>query len=179
MDKVGWKLVTIDLDPEETEKFAKSVALLATWKETNSSFQKFQVNAVVNGIHQTFSSKKWPLVVLHNRRITGDNMDNPFNRALIEKSKNEDAIYATPIGSNDNWIQIDYGIDKLSESVFQTLDRCYIASIQRLHPREEEFAELSNNNDNVPGIIHKWDLGRVECMQTLPNLDRSVLKLDV
>ncbi|KAF3614397.1 putative protein SPA1-RELATED 3-like isoform X1 [Capsicum annuum] len=39
---------------------------------------------------------------LHNRRITGDNMDNPFNRVLIEKWKNKDAIYATPIGSNDN-----------------------------------------------------------------------------
>ncbi|KAM3203031.1 hypothetical protein P3L10_030657 [Capsicum annuum] len=38
------KLVTIDLDPEETKKFAKSVALLATWKETNSSFRKFQMD---------------------------------------------------------------------------------------------------------------------------------------
>ncbi|KAF3640725.1 putative protein SPA1-RELATED 3-like isoform X1 [Capsicum annuum] len=324
------KLVTIDLDPEETKKFAKSVALLATWKETNSSFRKFQ----------------WSLVVLHNRRITGDNMDNPFNRALIEKSKNEDAIYATPIGSNDNcewsvkipiilitgaatstdaptnvityralqylstsmlflkspaermdaiieailmalvqqfsikplsfvlkilvdegdnkrsWyedlanlpeelsnhdfelpsyrtysclhearryhkvalldlylkaldpelynsrlsnhdcdnakyknllsdddklfklqkaevtnqvirkirIQIDYGIDKLSESVFQTLDRCYIASIQRLRPREEEFAEFSNNNDNIPGIIPQVS-SKVGCLIVL---DRDI-----
>lgn len=127
------KLVTIDLDPEETEKFAKSVASIAVHRERNSSFQKFQrwldyygpfeavidganvglysqrkfrpskVNAVVNGIRQMLPSKKWPLIVLHNKRITGDKMDEPFNRSLIEKWKNADAIYATPTGSNDDW----------------------------------------------------------------------------
>lgn len=39
----GKKLVTIDLDPEETENFAKSVASIAVQREKNSSFQKFQV----------------------------------------------------------------------------------------------------------------------------------------
>lgn len=48
-------------------------------------------------------SKKWPLIVLHNRRITGDKMDEPFNRALVDKWKNADALYATPTGSNDDW----------------------------------------------------------------------------
>lgn len=37
------KLATIDLDPVETEKFAESVASIATKREKNSSFQKFQV----------------------------------------------------------------------------------------------------------------------------------------
>ena len=39
----GEKLVTIDLDPIETENFAESVAAIATKREKNSSFQKFQV----------------------------------------------------------------------------------------------------------------------------------------
>ena len=39
----GEKLVTIDLDPIETEKFATSVASIANKRERNSSFQKFQV----------------------------------------------------------------------------------------------------------------------------------------
>lgn len=39
----GEKLVTIDLDPAETENFAKSVASIAAQREKNSSFQKFQV----------------------------------------------------------------------------------------------------------------------------------------
>ena len=39
----GEKLVTIDLDPKETEKFAQSVASIAKEKEKHSNFQKFQV----------------------------------------------------------------------------------------------------------------------------------------
>lgn len=39
----GEKLVTIDLDPVETENFAKSVASIAAQRERNSSFEIFQV----------------------------------------------------------------------------------------------------------------------------------------
>lgn len=39
----GEKLATIDLDPEETENFAKSVASIAAQREKNLNFQKFQV----------------------------------------------------------------------------------------------------------------------------------------
>lgn len=48
-------------------------------------------------------SKRWPLVILHNRRITGDKMDEGINKSLVEKWKNADALYATPTGSNDDW----------------------------------------------------------------------------
>ena len=65
-----------------------------------------KVSAVVNGIRQKFPSKKWPLIVLHNKRITGRKMDAPVNKALIEKWKNADALYATPTGSNDDWYKI-------------------------------------------------------------------------
>ncbi|XP_062147630.1 proteinaceous RNase P 1, chloroplastic/mitochondrial-like isoform X4 [Alnus glutinosa] len=129
----GERLAMIDLDPKETENFAESVASIALKREKNSSFQKFQkwldyygpfeavvdaaniglfsqkrflpsrVSAVVNGIRQKLPSKKWPLIVLHNKRMTGRKMDEPVNRALIEKWKNADALYATPTGSNDDW----------------------------------------------------------------------------
>lgn len=62
-----------------------------------------QVNAVVNGIRQMLPSKRWPLIVLHHKRVTGPKMDEPVNRKLIEKWKNGDALYATPTGSNDDW----------------------------------------------------------------------------
>lgn len=39
----GEKLALIDLDPKETENFAKSVAAIAMKRERHSSFQKFQV----------------------------------------------------------------------------------------------------------------------------------------
>lgn len=43
----GEKLVTIDLDPTETEKFAESVASIAREREKNSSFERFQVCNVI------------------------------------------------------------------------------------------------------------------------------------
>ncbi|KAG6499508.1 hypothetical protein ZIOFF_039297 [Zingiber officinale] len=87
----GHKLATIDLDPVETENFAKSVASLANKRERNSNFQKFQkwldyygpfeavvdaanvalycqkrfavnkVSAVVNAIRQKLPMKRCPL----------------------------------------------------------------------------------------------------------------------
>lgn len=58
---------------------------------------------MVNGMRQQLPSKKWPLIILHNRRIRGGRMDEPPNKLLIEKWKNADALYATPTGSNDDW----------------------------------------------------------------------------
>ncbi|KAG8376034.1 hypothetical protein BUALT_Bualt09G0021700 [Buddleja alternifolia] len=154
------KLVTIDLDPEETDNFAKSVASIAAQREKHSSFQKFQkwledygpfdavvdaanvglysqrgfnpskVNAVVNGICQMLPSRKWPLIVLHNRRVTGDKMDEPVNKALIDKWKNANALYATPTGSNDDWYWLYAAIkcrgllvtnDEMRDHLFQLL----------------------------------------------------------
>lgn len=50
-----------------------------------------------------FSSKKWPLIVLHNRRVTGTKLDKPIHQELVERWRNADALYATPTGSNDDW----------------------------------------------------------------------------
>ncbi|XP_055824987.1 proteinaceous RNase P 1, chloroplastic/mitochondrial-like isoform X2 [Solanum dulcamara] len=174
------KLVTIDLDPKETEKFAKSVASIAAQRERNSSFQKFQrwldyygpfeavidganiglysqrkfrpskVNAVVNGIRQILPSKKWPLIVLHNRRITGDKMDEPFNRSLIEKWKNADAIYATPTGSNDDWYWLYAAIkfrcllvtnDEMRDHLFQLLGNDFFPKWKERHQVHFSFSE--------------------------------------
>lgn len=35
-------------------------------------------------------------------------MDERVNRALIEKWQNADALYATPTGSNDDWLVRQY-----------------------------------------------------------------------
>ncbi|XP_059287162.1 proteinaceous RNase P 1, chloroplastic/mitochondrial-like isoform X2 [Lycium ferocissimum] len=176
----GEKLVTIDLDPKETEKFANSVASIAAQRERNSSFQKFQrwldyygpfeavvdganvglysqrkfrpskVNAVVNGIRQMLPSKKWPLIILHNRRIIGDKMDEPFNRALIEKWKNADAIYATPTGSNDDWYWLYAAIkfrcllvtnDEMRDHLFQLLGNDFFPKWKERHQVHFSFSE--------------------------------------
>lgn len=176
----GEKLVTIDLDPIETENFAKSVASIAAQREKNLSFEKFQkwldyygpfeavvdaanvglysqrkfkpskVNLVVNGIRQMLPSKKWPLIVLHNRRITGDKMDEPFNRSLIEKWKNADALYATPTGSNDDWYWLYAAIkcrclivtnDEMRDHLFQVLGNDFFPKWKERHQVHFSFTE--------------------------------------
>ncbi|XP_057764600.1 proteinaceous RNase P 1, chloroplastic/mitochondrial-like [Salvia miltiorrhiza] len=176
----GEKLVTIDLDPIETENFAKSVASIAAQRERNSSFEKFQkwldyygpfeavvdaanvglysqrkfkpskVNLVVNGIRQMLPSKKFPLIVLHNRRITGEKMDEPFNRSLIDKWRNADALYATPTGSNDDWYWLYAAIkcrcllvtnDEMRDHLFQLLGNDFFPKWKERHQVRFTFAE--------------------------------------
>lgn len=177
----GEKLVTIDLDPTETENFAESVATIARKREKHKSFEKFQkwldyygpfeavvdganvglysqnrfrppkVNAIVNGIRQMLPSKKWPLIVLHNRRITGDKMDEPVNKALIEKWKNADALYATPTGSNDDWYWLYAAIkcksllvtnDEMRDHLFQTLGNDFFPKWKERHQVRFSFSDI-------------------------------------
>ncbi|KAJ0989250.1 hypothetical protein J5N97_007606 [Dioscorea zingiberensis] len=168
----GEKLVTIDLDPIETEKFAQSVASLASKRERHSSFQKFQkwldyygpfeavvdganvglssqrcfsiskVNTVVNGIRQKLPTKKWPLIIIHNKRLTGGRMDEPINGKLLEKWKNADCIYATPTGSNDDWYWLYAAIkcksliitnDEMRDHIFQILGNDFFPKWKERH----------------------------------------------
>ncbi|CAA0838507.1 Proteinaceous RNase P 1-chloroplastic/mitochondrial [Striga hermonthica] len=122
----GERLVCIDIDPEETENFAKSLSKLACQKEAGTNFVKFQewlrqrgpfdavidganlgfanqhkfsfpeIARVVNQMRQISPSKKLPLVVLHQSR-------HPNNKKLLESWKKAGALYATPQGSNDDW----------------------------------------------------------------------------
>ncbi|XP_022965679.1 proteinaceous RNase P 1, chloroplastic/mitochondrial-like [Cucurbita maxima] len=175
----GEKLVTIDLDPIETENFAESVAAIATKREKNSSFQKFQkwlehygpfeavidaanvglfmernftpsrVNLIANGIRQKLSSKKWPLIVLHHRRITGRKMNEAVNRTLIEKWKNGNALYATPTGSNDDWYWLYAAIkfkcllvtnDEMRDHTFQLLGNDFFPRWKERHQVRFSFS---------------------------------------
>ncbi|OVA20329.1 Pentatricopeptide repeat [Macleaya cordata] len=176
----GEKLVTIDLDPLETENFAKSVACIALKREKNSSFQKFQkwldyygpfeavvdaanvglftqrrfslskVNAIVNGIRQKLPSKKWPLIVVHNKRISGDRMEEPANKTLIEKWKNADALFPTPTGSNDDWYWLYAAIkfkclivtnDEMRDHIFQLLGNDFFPRWKERHQVHFNFGD--------------------------------------
>ncbi|XP_076911605.1 proteinaceous RNase P 1, chloroplastic/mitochondrial-like isoform X1 [Bidens hawaiensis] len=177
----GEKLATIDLDPIETERFAESVAKIARQRERNSNFEKFQkwldyygpfeavvdganvglfsqrrfkpskVNTIANGIRQMLPSKRWPLVILHNRRITGDKMDEGINKSLVEKWKNADALYATPTGSNDDWYWLYASIkfkcllvtnDEMRDHLFQLLGNDFFPKWKERHQVRFHFSEM-------------------------------------
>ncbi|KAI5083415.1 hypothetical protein GOP47_0003158 [Adiantum capillus-veneris] len=132
----GDTLCTIDLDPEETEKFAKSVAELAMqrernpnefvtfqqWLEKNGPFEAVidaanigmfnsslrgfnysQVATVANAMKSRSLIKRPPLIVLHCRRTSDGGSRSPRSQNIIDSWVNENILYSTPHGSNDDW----------------------------------------------------------------------------
>ena len=65
------------------------------------NFVIVQLDDVVKELYN-HGGKKWPLVVLHIKRLRGL-MDNPSSRKLVEEWMNNGALYTTPNGSNDDW----------------------------------------------------------------------------
>lgn len=131
--RCGQSLMSIDIDPLETENFAKSMSKFACRNETKANFFRFQdwlsrngpydavidganvglykqakfsfsqINNIVKGIQKLGPSKKMPLIILHSRRLKGDHADTPYNKNLIENWQKSGMLYATPTGSNDDW----------------------------------------------------------------------------
>lgn len=129
----GEKLVSIDIDPKETETFAKSLSKLACEREARTDFLQFrewldrhgpfdavvdganvsilnqkifnfqQLKHVVNQLYQLSPTKRLPLVILHRSRVNGGPALQPNNKKLLESWKNAGALYVTPPGSNDDW----------------------------------------------------------------------------
>lgn len=50
----------------------------------------------------TRSGNKWPLVILHNKRVRAL-LENPSHRKLVEEWVVNGVLYTTPHGSNDDW----------------------------------------------------------------------------
>ncbi|KAJ9538684.1 hypothetical protein OSB04_031417 [Centaurea solstitialis] len=103
-----------------------------------------------NGIRQMLPSKKWPLVILHNRRVTGDKMDEGLNKSLVEKWKTADALYATPTGSNDDWYWLYAAIkskcllvtnDEMRDHLFQLLGNDFFPKWKERHQVRFNFSE--------------------------------------
>ncbi|KAJ4951510.1 hypothetical protein NE237_028342 [Protea cynaroides] len=156
----GEKLVCIDIDPLETENFATSLSSLACKREVRADFNSFQewlrqygpfdavidganvglinqhnfsffqLNSIVNKIREMSPSKRLPLIVLHQSRVYGGPAENPKNKKLIQSWKNSGALYATPVGSNDDWYWLYAAVsckcllvtnDEMRDHLFQLL----------------------------------------------------------
>ena len=59
-----------------------------------------QLDAVVKELYNR--SNKWPLVVLHKKRIR-TLLENLSNREVLEEWIAQGVVYGTPYGSNDDW----------------------------------------------------------------------------
>ncbi|KAL7168519.1 hypothetical protein ACSBR2_038866 [Camellia fascicularis] len=129
----GEKLVSIDIDPKETENFTASLTNLVCQREVKADFMQFQEwlqrhdpfdavidganvglinrhnfnfsqrNFIVNQLHQMRPSKRLLLLVLHKSHVTGGPAQSHNNKKVLENWKRSGALYATPAGSNDDW----------------------------------------------------------------------------
>jgi len=64
--------------------------------------EKEQLEAVVKELYNKSGSKKQPLILLHKKRVNAL-LENPNHRNLVEEWINNNVLYATPPGSNDDW----------------------------------------------------------------------------
>ncbi|PWA78661.1 proteinaceous RNase P 1 [Artemisia annua] len=129
----GEKLVSVDIDPLETENFASSLSTLACQRETRADFLQFQewlqkhgpfdavvdganvghikqnyfdfnqLKSAVNSTRRLSPSNRLPLVILHSGRVKGQQNWNQKNRMALQHWKESGALYVTPQGSNDDW----------------------------------------------------------------------------
>ncbi|XP_021307811.1 proteinaceous RNase P 2 isoform X2 [Sorghum bicolor] len=169
-----YRLACIDIDMEETRKFADSVAGLALERETKTNFSRFQewleankeYQAIVDGANialyqQNFAEGgfsltqldavitelrdryhgKWPLVILHNKRIA-KLMENSSNRHLIETWRTNGALYTSPSGSNDDWYWLYAAIklncllvtnDEMRDHIFELLGSSFFPKWKQRH----------------------------------------------
>ncbi|XP_021732705.1 proteinaceous RNase P 1, chloroplastic/mitochondrial-like [Chenopodium quinoa] len=156
----GEKLVCIDIDPKETENFACSLSSLACKKEKLADFLKFQqwlqsngpfdavvdganvglcdsesfdfrqLANVVNRLQQISPTKKLPLVILHQNRIYTGPAETTNIKRMLGSWRKAGALYATPLGSNDDWYWLYAAVrckcllltnDEMRDHLFQLL----------------------------------------------------------
>ncbi|KAH7844204.1 hypothetical protein Vadar_025450 [Vaccinium darrowii] len=169
----GEQLGCVDIDRDETEKFAQAIAGLAMEREVQSNFKEFQdwleahaeYEAIVDGANiglyqQNFAeggfcmfqldavvkelhsrSSKWPLVVLHNKRVRSL-LENASNRKLLEEWIAQGVIYGTPHGSNDDWYWLYAAVklkcllvtnDEMRDHIFELLGRSFFLKWKERH----------------------------------------------
>ncbi|KAG2238769.1 hypothetical protein Bca4012_023417 [Brassica carinata] len=68
----------------------------------DGGFSLPQLEAVVNELYYKSGNKKWPLILLHKKRVNAL-LENSNHRNVVEEWINNNVLYTTPPGSNDDW----------------------------------------------------------------------------
>ncbi|KAH6822334.1 proteinaceous RNase P 3 [Perilla frutescens var. hirtella] len=89
-----------------------------------------QLDAIVKEVHS--KTQKWPLVVLHNKRVRSL-LEDASKRELINDWMDQGVLYGTPYGSNDDWYWL-YAAVKL---------KCLLVTNDEM--RDHIFELLGNN----------------------------------
>ncbi|XP_020873404.1 proteinaceous RNase P 3 isoform X1 [Arabidopsis lyrata subsp. lyrata] len=103
----------------------------------DGGFSLPQLEAVVKELYNKSGNKKQPLVLLHKKRVNAL-LGNPNHRNLVEEWIDNNVLYATPPGSNDDWYWL-YAAAKL---------KCLLVTNDEM--RDHIFELLSNS------FFEKW-----------------------
>ncbi|WOL07620.1 proteinaceous RNase P 2 [Canna indica] len=114
----------------------------------DGGFSLSQLDIVVREIFKR-NNNKWPLIVLHNRRIQAL-MQNPDNRQLLDTWRSEGALYTTPGGSNDDWYWLYAAVklgcllvtnDEMRDHIFELLGRAFFPMWKERHQVRYTFVK--------------------------------------
>ncbi|XP_031285948.1 proteinaceous RNase P 2-like [Pistacia vera] len=107
-----------------------------------------QLDAVVKELYDR-SNNKWPLVILHNKRLRSL-LENPFHRKLVEEWMDKGVLYMTPHGSNDDWYWLYAAVklkcllvtnDEMRDHIFELLGSNFLQKWKERHQVRYTFVK--------------------------------------
>ncbi|GJP58363.1 hypothetical protein CLOP_g23283 [Closterium sp. NIES-67] len=128
----GGQLATIDLDDEETERFARAhgpfsavvdAANVGLYHQNlaQGGFNFWQLHSVAKAVaalapaapgsampseassDSPSASPRLPLLVVHHKRVKGGPAAQPFAQQCLAQYEQQHCLYTTPTGANDDW----------------------------------------------------------------------------
>ncbi|XP_010531433.1 PREDICTED: proteinaceous RNase P 2-like [Tarenaya hassleriana] len=114
----------------------------------DGGFSLQQLEAVVMELYHK-SGNKWPLVVLHKKRVQAL-LDNPSHRKLVEEWITNGVLYATPPGSNDDWYWLYAAVklkcllvtnDEMRDHIFELLGSSFFQKWKERHQVRYTFVK--------------------------------------
>ncbi|GAB4824722.1 hypothetical protein Ancab_007587 [Ancistrocladus abbreviatus] len=113
----------------------------------DGGFSITQLDAVVRELYKR--RQKWPLVVLHNKRLRALH-GNPLSQKLLEEWTAQGALYATPTGSNDDWYWLYAAVklkcllvtnDEMRDHIFELLGSSFFVQWKERHQVHYTFVK--------------------------------------
>ncbi|XP_021901421.1 proteinaceous RNase P 2 [Carica papaya] len=109
-----------------------------------------QLDAVVKEMYCR-SGNKWPLVILHDKRLRGL-LENPSCRKVVEEWMDNGVVYKTPHGSNDDWYWLYAAVklrcllvtnDEMRDHIFELLGSSFFLKWKERHQVRYTFPKGS------------------------------------
>ncbi|ESQ55171.1 hypothetical protein EUTSA_v10024761mg [Eutrema salsugineum] len=151
----------------------------------DGGFSLPQLEAVVNELYKKSGNKKWPLILLHKKRVDAL-LGNPNHRELVEEWINNNVLYTTPPGSNDDWYWL-YATaklkcllvtnDEMRDHIFELLSTSFFQKWKERHQVRYTYVKGCLKLEMPPPfsvVIQESEKGSWHVPITCQNIEESV-----